>query len=357
MERTFNFSAGPGTLPESALEEAREEMLVYKDAGASVMEISHRSRQYTELAETTRRHIRDLLGIGDEWHILFLQGGASLQFYQAPLNFLTEGGQADYIVTGRWSAKALKEARGIGHARNAASSEEDNFTYIPETGTWDLAENAAFVHITSNNTIVGTQFASDPVVDAPLVCDASSDFMSRPIDMSGYGLIYAGAQKNIGPAGVTVVLIRDDFLEKAKAGLPTLLDYRTHTAKLFHTPPVFAVYMVEKVLRWLKDLGGLPAMQKRNEQKASKLYTVIDASDFYTGTAHGKSRSRMNVTYRLPNEDLEAKFVAEAAEHGLMSLKGHRSVGGIRASIYNACPPEAVDALVSFMEEFERKNG
>lgn len=357
MDRTYNFSAGPGTLPVSALEEARDEMLVYKDAGASVMEISHRSRQYTELAETTRSHVRKLLGIGDDWHILFLQGGASQQFWQVPLNFLPEGGEADYVVTGSWSAKALKEASKIGHARNVASSEEENFNYIPETGTWDLSEDASYVHITSNNTIFGTQFASDPVVDKPLVCDASSDFMSRPIDMSRYGLIYAGAQKNIGPAGVTVVLIHDDFLKKANGGLPTLMDYRTHTAKLFHTPPVFAVYMVEKVLRWLLELGGLEAVEKRNDEKAAVLYDAIDATDFYRGTAHKKSRSRMNVTFRLPSEDLEAKFVSDAAGEGLMALKGHRSVGGIRASIYNACPPEAVDALVQFMQEFERGNG
>lgn len=357
MDRTFNFSAGPGTLPESALEEARDEMLVYKDAGASVMEISHRSRQYTELAEATREHIRELLGIGQDWHILFLQGGASQQFYQAPLNFLPEGGKADYILTGSWSVKALKEAKMIGHARKAASSEDENFGFIPETNTWDLSEDAAYVHITSNNTIFGTQFAEDPVVDVPLVSDASSDFMSRPIEMSRYGLIYAGAQKNIGPAGVTVVLIHDDFLKKANDGLPTLMDYRTHTAKLFHTPPVFAVYMVEKVLRWLRELGGLDAVEKRNARKAGSLYDAIDSTDFFSGTARAGSRSKMNVTFRLPSEDLEAKFISEAAEQGLMALKGHRSVGGIRASIYNACPPEAVDALVSFMKEFERSNG
>lgn len=357
MDRTYNFSAGPGTLPETVLKEARDEMLVYKDAGASVMEISHRSRQYTELAETTREHIRELLGIGDDWHILFLQGGASLQFYQAPLNFLPDGGSADYIITGSWSAKALKEAAKLGHARNAASSQEENYGYIPEPGTWDLSDDAAFVHITSNNTIFGTQFAADPVVHAPLVCDASSDFMSRPIDMSKYGLIYAGAQKNIGPAGVTVVLIHDDFLKTANEGLPTLMDYRTHTAKLFHTPPVFAVYMVEKVLRWLRELGGIDAVEQRNDRKAGRLYDTIDSTDFYSGTAHEKSRSKMNVTFRLPSEELEATFVSEAAAEGLMALKGHRSVGGIRASIYNACEPEAVEALVSFMEEFERRNG
>ncbi|RMF61087.1 MAG: 3-phosphoserine/phosphohydroxythreonine transaminase, partial [Bacteroidetes bacterium] len=268
-----------------------------------------------------------------------------------------EGGTADYLITGSWAKKAHKEAKMLGQARVAATSEDRNFSYIPAPDTWDLDPNAAYLHFTSNNTIFGTQFATEPQVDVPLVCDASSDFLSRPLDVDRYGLIYAGAQKNVGPAGVTVVLVRDDFLQRRNQPLPTMLDYGTHAEKLFNTPPVYAVYVVEKVLRWLRDLGGLPAIAALNDAKAKKLYDRIDRTDFYRGTAEPGSRSKMNVTFRLPSEDLEKRFVAEAKEAGLLALKGHRSVGGIRASIYNACPPEAVDALVSFMDSFEQKYG
>ena len=357
MNRVFNFSAGPGTLPATVLEEAREEMLVYKDAGASVMEISHRSPQYTELAEVTRQHFRDLLGIGDEWKILFLQGGASLQFYQTAVNFLTEGSVGNYVVTGAWAKKALAEGKLVGETHTSASSADDNHNHIPNPSSWDVSDRAAYVHITSNNTIFGTQFAEDPDPGVPMICDASSDFLSRPIDMDKYGLIYAGAQKNIGPAGVAVVLVRDSFLDRIPDGLPTLMDYRTHTAKLFHTPPVFAVYMVEKVLRWIKQGGDLAAMKRRNDEKAALLYDRIDAGEFYRGHALDGSRSNMNVTFNLPTEALEGQFVAEAKTHGLVALKGHRSVGGIRASIYNACPREGVEALASFMADFESRNG
>lgn len=357
MDRVFNFSAGPGTLPVAVLEEARQEMLVYQDAGASVMEISHRSAQYTKLAETTRQHFRDLLGIGEDWKILFLQGGASLQFYQTALNFLTPDTVGNYVVTGAWAKKALAEAKLVGQAHTAASSAGTNHDHIPDPSTWDLSDNASYIHITSNNTIFGTQFASDPDPGVPMICDASSDFLSRPIDMDKYGLIYAGAQKNIGPAGVSVVLVKDSLLERIPDGLPTLLDYRTHSSKLFHTPPVFAVYMVEKVLRWIKEGGDLESMKERNDEKAGLLYGCIDASDFYRGHAQPGSRSNMNVTFNLPTEELEGQFVAEAASQGLVALKGHRSVGGIRASIYNACPREGVQALASFMADFESRNG
>lgn len=357
MDRVFNFSAGPGTLPVAVLEEARREMLAFKDAGASVMEISHRSKQYTELAETTRQHFRDLLGIGDDWKILFLQGGASLQFYQGALNFLRPGTVGNYVVTGAWAKKALAEAKLVGQAHAAASSADSNHDHIPDPSSWDLSERASYLHITSNNTIFGTQFAGDPDPGIPMICDASSDFLSRPIDMDKYGMIYAGAQKNIGPAGVTVVLVKDSFLERIPDGLPTILDYRTHSSKLFHTPPVFAVYVVEKVLRWIKEGGDLAAMKERNDEKAGLLYSCIDASDFYSGHARPASRSNMNVTFNLPTEELEGQFVAEAASQGLVALKGHRSVGGIRASIYNACPREGVQALASFMKEFESLKG
>ena len=357
MKREFNFSAGPGVLPESVLTEIANELPVYKDIGTSVLEISHRSPIYTEIAESARTLLRKLLGLGDEWHILFLQGGASLQFYQTALNFLPADGSADYIVTGSWSKKAVKEAGLVGKANVAASSESDNFNFIPDPSTWTLDPDADYVHFTSNNTIFGTQFHFTPEVDAPLVCDASSDFLSRPLELDRYGLIYAGAQKNIGPAGVTVVLIRDDFLSKRNSGLPTMLDYGTHTAKLFNTPPVFAVYAVEKVLRWLADLGGIPGIQKQNARKSKLLYDAIDSSSFYRGTAKPGSRSEMNVCFRISDEDLEPVFISEAAAAGLQALKGHRSVGGIRASIYNACPAEAVEALVGFMSEFERTRG
>ncbi len=357
MDRLFNFSAGPGTLPASVLEEARDEMLAYKDAGASVIEISHRSPQYTELVEQARGHFRDLLGIGDEWKILFLQGGASLQFYQTALNFLGEGQVGDYVVTGAWAKKAMAEAKLVGETNEAASSAETGHDHTPDPSTWQVSDRSAYVHITSNNTIFGTQFANDPDPGVPMICDASSDFLSRPINMDRYGLIYAGAQKNIGPAGVAVVLVRQDFLDRIPEGLPTLLDYRTHAAKLFHTPPVFAVYMVEKVLRWIKSGGDLAAMKRRNDEKAALLYDRIDATDFYRGHARTNSRSNMNVTFNLPTEELEAAFVAEAKTHGLVALKGHRSVGGIRASIYNACPREGVEALASFMADFEASNG
>lgn len=362
IPRGHNFSAGPGALPTEVLEEVRDELLAFRDAGASVIEISHRSPQYTDVHEGAKAKIRSLLGVGDEWHIVFLQGGASLQFHQVPLNFLLPGQTADYIDTGNWSAKAIKEAQIVAADRGAtvnvaASSKDADYTFIPSGDETSLSPEAAYVHFTSNNTIFGTQFASEPLAEAPLVCDASSDFLGRPIDMERYGLIYAGAQKNVGPAGVCVVMIHDDFLQTRQGGLPTLLDYGTHTAKLFHTPPVFAIYTLDKVMDWIGRNGGLTGMKARNEAKAATLYGAIDATDFYRGTARQDSRSLMNVTFRLPSEDLEARFLSEATEHGLLALKGYRTVGGVRASLYNAVSPEAVDALVSFMRDFETANG
>ena len=361
--RLHNFSAGPGTLPLAVMEEVKAELPIYGDVGASIMEISHRSPAYTAVDEDAKQHLRDLLGLGPAWHILFLQGGASMQFHQVPLNFLPPAGSADYLNTGAWSKKAIKEANLVGGMRNAgahvaASSEDENFSYIPDAEGWDLGSDAAYLHYTSNNTIFGTQFASEPDAgDVPLVCDASSDFLSRPMSVDRYGLIYAGAQKNIGPAGVTVVLVKDDFLQSRVSGIPTMLDYGTHAAKMFNTPPVFAVYLVEKVLRWLKDQGGIAGIQKVNDQKADLLYGAIDATDFYSGTARKDSRSKMNVTYRIADEDLEPVFIEQAKKEGLVALKGHRSVGGLRASIYNACALASVEALVQFMQEFERKHG
>ena len=355
--RLYNFSAGPAVLPEQALLEARDELPVYDHVGASIMEVSHRSAAYDEVEESARRLIKKLLGLGDHWHVLFLQGGASMQFHQVPLNFLTEDGSADYVVTGRWGSKAIKEAQLIGDARVAASSEADNFAHIPPESEWDLDPEAAYVHVTTNETVNGNQFSWDPDLDVPVVTDASSEFLSRPMDLDGYGLIYAGAQKNVGPAGVTVVLVRESFLETRKQPLPTMLDYGTHAAKRFNTPPVFPIYIVEKVCRWLDDLGGVEAIHTINRRKARKLYDAIDATDFYCGTVEEKDRSTMNVTFRLPSEELETTFVKLADERGLLSLKGHRSVGGIRASLYNALPEAAVDALVNFMSDFEQRYG
>lgn len=353
--RQFNFSAGPGTLPLPVLLQMREEMPVYKGAGASVMEISHRSTLYQDLEKEARAALRRLLGLSDDWHILFLGGGASLQFHQVPLNFLPPGGSADYALTGTWSKKAFREARLLGDARVAATSEAEAFSHIP--GAWSLNPDSAYVHYTSNNTVYGTQYHDLPPAAVPLVCDASSDFLSRPIDLERHGLIYAGAQKNIGPAGVAVILVKDSFLATRNRPLPTMLDYGTHAAKCFNTPPVFAVYAVHKVLGWLEGLGGIGAIQRVNTKKAALLYDRIDASGFYRPAAQRSSRSLMNVTFRLPNPQLEERFVMEAASQGLLALKGHRSVGGIRASIYNACPPEAVEALVAFMSGFEAENG
>lgn len=360
--RQHNFSAGPGALPTEVMEEVRDELPCYPGLGASIAEVSHRSAAYTEIHERAKARLRSLLGLGSDWHVLFLQSGASLQFYQAPLNLLPRGGVASYLDTGAWSAKAIREAETVARDRDArvsvaASSADADYTYVPKPGDWDVDPDAAYLHFTSNNTIYGTQFHEEPFVDMPLVCDASSDFLSRPIDVRRYGVIYAGAQKNIGPAGVTVVLVRDDVLEARPDGLPTLLDYGTHAKKLFHTPPVLAVYVVDKVLGWIERHGGLDGMVERNRAKVDRLYGALDASDFYTGTARPDSRSHMNVTFRLPSEDLEARFLEHAAREGLLALKGHRSVGGVRASIYNAVEPASVEALVEFMRAFEARNG
>ena len=356
-QRQYNFSAGPATLPEEVLVEAKDELPVYDHVGASVMEISHRSPAYDKIEESAREHLRSLLDLDDDWHILFLQGGASMQFYQVPLNFLPEDGVADYVITGRWGTKAIKEARRVGDVNVAASSEDDDFERVPAVEDWDLDPDASYVHITTNETVNGNQMTEDPVLDAPVVTDASSEFLSRPMDLEGYGLVYAGAQKNVGPAGVTVVLVHDDFLQQRKQPLPTMLDYGTHAERRFNTPPVFPIYMVEKVCRWLLNLGGLDAIHAINKRKARKVYDKIDETDFYRGTVEPDSRSMMNITFRLHDPDLEPVFLKEAEQHGLLSLKGHRTVGGIRASLYNAMPEEGVDTLVQFMDEFERAHG
>ncbi|MFP4227199.1 MAG: 3-phosphoserine/phosphohydroxythreonine transaminase [Salinivenus sp.] len=355
--RQYNFSAGPATLPEAVLQEAKEELPVYDHVGASVLEISHRSAAYDKIEAAAREHLRELLGLDDDWHILFLQGGARMQFYQVPLNFLPQDGVADYVIAGRWGKKAAQEARNIGGVNVAASSEDDDFQRVPDRADWDLSENAAYVHVTTNETVNGNQMTDDPVLDVPVVNDASSEFLSRPMDLEGYGLIYAGAQKNVGPAGVTIVLVHDDFLARRKQPLPTMLDYGTHAERRYNTPPVYAIYMAEKVGRWLRSIGGLDAIHAINRRKAKKLYDRIDQNDFYRGTVAPDDRSMMNVTFRLHDPDLEPVFLKQAEQHGLMSLAGHRSVGGIRASLYNAMPEAGVEALVDFMDAFEAAHG
>lgn len=358
--RTHNFNAGPAVLPLPVLEEIQAELIDFKGSGMSITEVSHRSKWFEEVIEDAAARIRRLLKLDKSFHVLYLQGGASLQFCMIPMNLLPEGHSADYVNTGTWATKAIKEARIQGKAvKVVASSEDKNFSYIPKGISFN--SDAAYAHITSNNTIKGTQWVSFPDTDGvPLICDMSSDIMSRSIDVSPFGLIYAGAQKNLGPAGATLVIIREDMLERVPKELPTMLKYTTFVDhnSMFNTPPCFAVYTIQLVLKWLEEtIGGLEKMEEVNREKAGLLYRAIDESEFYRGTAEKESRSVMNVTFRLPGEDLEKEFVQQALEHGLGGLKGHRSVGGCRASIYNASTLEAVKALVDFMDEFARKNG
>ena len=359
-ERIYNFSAGPAVLPVSVLEHAREEMLSLPGVGMSVMEISHRSKTFQAILDSAKQNLRELLGIPENYHILFLQGGASLQFSMIPMNFLAEDASADYIVTGSWGKKALKEAKKQGRTSVAADTADSRYSRTPDQSELKLDPEAAYVHFTSNETIEGVEFKSEPDTgDVPLVCDFSSNICSRPVDVSKYSLIYAGAQKNLGPSGVTLVILRDDLLQRRADGLHTMLDYRTHVENdsLYNTPNTWGIYILDLVGKWIKEQGGLEGMRRQNESKAQLLYDRIDASDYYRGHASREARSTMNVTFRLPTEELEKQFATEATAAGLDGLKGHRSVGGIRASIYNAFPREGVEKLVEFMDEFERKNG
>ena len=359
-ERIFNFSAGPAVLPVPVLEEAQRDMLSLPGVGMSVMEISHRSKTFDEIIARAESGLRQLLNIPDNYKILFLQGGASLQFSMIPMNFLPADGSAAYLITGSWGRKAPKEAKKVGNVNVAATMADGGFTRVPSREEMSLNPHATYVHITSNETIEGVQWKREPNVgDVPLVADASSDILSRAIPVDRYGMIYAGAQKNIGPSGVTVVILRDDLLQRIPEGLATMLDYRTHVENnsLYNTPNTWGIYIISLVCKWIAEKGGIAAMEQENEQKARLVYEAIDATDFYRGHADADCRSTMNVTFRLPAEELEKKFVSEATAQGLDGLKGHRSVGGIRASIYNAFPREGVDALVSFMKDFERRNG
>jgi phosphoserine aminotransferase len=356
-QRIFNFSSGPAVLPLPVLEEAQRDLVMLPGVGMSIMEISHRSKTFDEVIDGAERDFRALAGIPDSYHVLFLQGGASLQFSMVPMNLLLEGRKADYIVTGAWSQKAVKEAKRVGGVTIAGTTEEGNFTRIPRQDELTLSPDAAYVHVTSNNTIYGTQWGEMPQVgDVPLVSDASSDICSRPIDVSRYGVIYAGAQKNLGPSGVTVVIIRDDLVRRSATTLPTVLSYavQAENKSLYNTPPVFGIYVLRLVLKWMIAQGGLQAIAAINDRKAAKLYAEIDRTGFYRGHAEKDARSKMNVTFRLPTEELETQFAKQATAAGLDGLKGHRSVGGLRASIYNAFPEAGVDTLVEFMREFER---
>jgi phosphoserine aminotransferase len=358
--RVFNFSSGPAVLPLPVLEEAQRDLISLPGVGMSVLEISHRSKPFDEILHTATADMRAIAGIPDHYKILFLQGGASMQFSMVPMNLLMPGLTADYIVTGDWGKKALKEAKKVGATSVAASTEDGNFKRIPAQSELKLTPGAAYVHMTSNNTIHGTQWHHLPDVGgAPLVSDASSDIFSRPIDVSKHGLIFAGAQKNLGPSGVTVVIVREDLLARSAESLPSMLNYKVQADNdsRYNTPPAFGIYILGLVLKWLKGAGGLSAIEKVNVRKASVLYAELDRTEFWRPHADKDSRSLMNVTFRLPSEVLEKKFAKDATAAGLDGLAGHRSVGGLRASIYNAFPEDGITALVQFMQEFERTNG
>ena len=360
VQRIYNFSAGPAVLPLPVLEEAQRDLVALPGVGMSVLEISHRSKPFDDIIQGAEADMRSLAGIPDNYKVLFLQGGASLQFSMVPMNLLTPGSTADYIITGDWAKKALKEAKKVGATSVAATTEAANFKEIPSQADLRLTPGAAYVHMTSNNTLHGTEWPFVPDVGpAPLVCDMSSDMYSRPIDVARYGLIYAGAQKNLGPSGLTVVIVRDDLLVRSADTLPTMLNYRTHAenGSLYNTPPVFGIYVLRLVLKWLKAEGGLAKIQDANDRKAALLYAELDRTPFWRPHAASAFRSRMNVTFRLPTEDLEKLFVKESTAAGFDGLKGHRSVGGLRASIYNAFPEQGVSDLVAFMREFERRHG
>src|SRR5512133_2739147 len=359
-KRVFNFNPGPAVLPLEVLEQAQAELLDFKGTGMSVMEISHRSKEFEAVIQTAEADLRELLGIPSNYKVMFLQGGASLQFAMVPMNLRAAGASADYIVTGSWSKTAIKEATKLGTTHTAANTEKEGFKCLP--ASLDLDPKAAYLHFTSNETIHGVEFFQEPTPPAgvPLVCDTSSDFISRPVDVSKFALLYAGAQKNAGPAGVVVAIVRDDTLERTPANLPVMLDYKTLAASgsLHNTPPAFAIYMVGLVFQWVKKLGGLAEIEKINRKKAGLVYKAIDESGgFYRGHAVPEARSLMNIPFRLPSEEVEDTFAKEAKKNDLIGLKGHRSVGGMRASIYNAMTIAGAEALVQFMKEFQKKNG
>lgn len=359
MTRIFNFSAGPAALPQAVLEQAQGEMLDYQGSGMSVMEMSHRSKEFVAIAATAEADFRELLGVSEDFHVLFLQGGATTQFAAIPMNLTASGDAVDYLDTGSWSTKAIKEARKYCAVNVVASSQDTNYDRIPAVATWQLTPGAKYLHICSNETIGGVQFQDVPAVDAPIVCDMSSDFLSRPVDVDRYAMVYGGAQKNIGPAGLTMVVVRKDLCGNARDVTPTPLDYavQADADSMSNTPPTYAWYLAGLVFQWLKEQGGLTGIAEINARKAGKLYDAIDGSNFYRSPVSADVRSYMNIPFTMPDAELDSLFVAQASERGLSGLKGHRSVGGMRASIYNAVPEAAVDALVAFMQEFENEYG
>lgn len=356
-ERIYNFSAGPSTLPREVLQRAAKDIVNFNDRGVGLIEMSHRGKDFVAVAEETEALLREIFGVPDNYKVLFLQGGASTQFAMIPMNLLKAGQKATYLNTGVWSKKAIKEAKLFGAIEVAYSSEDTVFNHVPEPADFTVDPASEYLYFVSNNTIYGTQYHNFPT-HKTLICDMSSDILSRKVDVSKFGIIFAGAQKNMGPAGCAVVIIRDDLLDRVPENTPTMFKYRTHAEKdsMFNTPPCFVIYVIGQVLKWLKNLGGIDAIEKINNDKAALLYDLIDGSDFYRGHAQKKSRSMMNIAFNLPNPELEARFIAEAAALDFDGLKGHRSVGGCRASIYNAFPAEGVARLVDFMKEFERKN-
>ena len=359
MSRIYNFSAGPSMLPEEVLQTAAQEMLEYGQTGQSVMEMSHRSKEYQAIIDTAEKDLREIMGIPADYKVLFLQGGASTQFAMVPLNLMNKNKKADYIITGQWAKKAYKEASRYGNARAVASSEDRTFSYIPRVTPDMLDPEADYVHICMNNTIYGTKWQELPETgNVPLVADISSCILSEPIDVSRFGVLYAGAQKNVAPAGLTIVIIREDLIGNAMEITPTMLNYATHAdnGSMFNTPPCYAIYMAGLVFKWLKKLGGLTEMKKINEQKAKMLYDFLDSSALFRGTVIPEARSLMNIPFVTGDAQLDAKFVVEAKEAGFVNLKGHRSVGGMRASVYNAMPVEGVAALIAFMKKFEEEN-
>ena len=359
MSRKFNFCAGPAALPEAVLKQASEELVDFRGAGLSLMEMSHRSSEIVAIANQAEQDFRELLNISDDYAVLFLQGGASTQFSAVPLNLLGEKKSADYLNTGQWSKKAIKEAKRFADVNVVASSEDTSFTTIPAFESWNLNKDAAYLHYTPNETIGGVEFFWTPEVDVPLVADMSSTILSRPIDVNKFSVIYAGAQKNIGPAGLTMAIVRKDLMGNSSESCPTMLDYKTaaDNDSMYNTPPTYSMYLAGLVFDWLKEQGGLTAIETINRRKAGKLYSFIDANDFYANPVEQASRSLMNIPFTLADAGLDKQFLAESEEAGMLNLKGHRSVGGMRASIYNAVPEEAVDALIAFMADFAQRKG
>jgi phosphoserine aminotransferase len=358
VDRIYNFSPGPATLPLEVLEKASTALINFEGSGIGIAEISHRSKEFMKVASEAEQSLRNLLEIPDNYKVLFLQGGASSQFYMIPMNLLAGGKKATYLNTGTWSKKSIKEAKLFGDIDVAYSSEEAKFNRVPKDNEYTVHDDSEYLYFVSNNTIYGTQFPDIPQSEKMLVSDMSSDILSRKIDVSKFGIIFAGAQKNMGPSGVTLVIVRDDLLDLAPENTPTMLRYKTHADKdsMFNTPPSFGIYIIGEVAKWLEKNGGIEAMDKLNQEKATLLYDAIDSSEYYRGHAEKDSRSLMNIPFNLPTAELEAKFIAEATEVGLSGLKGHRSIGGCRASIYNAFPKEGVEKLVAFMKEFQINN-